>query len=154
MLLQPIAITSGLMNEKIETTLRERGYRMTPQREMIMEILFRIDEHISAEGIYEELHAHTKSLNIATVYRTLDLFVEEGLACRNDLGEDRILYSASIHGPHIHLVCRSCGSVNQADYTLVEPLEEMILREHDFKADLKHLSILGLCSNCQASHKD
>ena len=141
------------MNVKIESTLRNRGYRMTPQREMIMETLFRAEKHISAEGIYEELQGRTRALNIATVYRTLDLLVEEGLACRNDLGEDRIYYSASNHGPHIHLVCRCCGSVDEADYNMVEPLEELINQEHNFIADLKHLSILGLCRECQLSSK-
>jgi Fur family ferric uptake transcriptional regulator len=148
MLLQSFATASNIMNEKIEITLRERGYRMTPQREMIMETLFRTNQHLTAEQIYEELHMRTRALNIATVYRTLDLLVDEGLASRVDLGEDRISYAASLHGPHIHLVCRQCGSVSESDHSLLEPLGKMLLREYGFTADLGHLSITGLCQQC------
>ena len=139
------------MNQTIESTLRQRGYRMTPQREMIMETLFHANQHLTAEQIFEELQARTRALNIATVYRTLDLLVDEGLASRNDLGEDRIYYAASQHGPHIHLVCRQCGSVNESDHALLEPLGEMLMREYHFFADLGHLSIFGLCQDCHAS---
>lgn len=142
------------MNEKIKMTLRSLGYRMTPQREMIMETLFSANQHRTAEQIFEELQVRTRTLNIATVYRTLDLLVDEGLANRIDLGEDRIYYAASQHGPHIHLVCRQCGSVNESDYTLLEPLGEMLLREYHFLADLGHLSIFGLCKECQTSTQD
>jgi len=139
------------MNEKIETTLRKRGYRMTPQREMITETLFRTTQHLTAEQIYEELRMRTRALNIATVYRTLDLLVDEGLASRVDLGEDRIYFAASQHGSHIHLVCRGCGSVSESDHSLLEPLGKMLRRKYGFYADLGHLSITGLCRECQAS---
>ena len=67
------------MQDKYETRLRARGYRMTPQREMIITALTSSDHHITAEEIFESLHERTRALNIATVYRTLDLLVEEGL---------------------------------------------------------------------------
>ena len=63
--------------------LRTRGFRITPQREMIIETLVRNNSHMAAEEIFGVLQKRTRALNIATIYRTLDLLVEEGLACRN-----------------------------------------------------------------------
>jgi len=130
-------------------TLRERGYRITPQREMIISILAHSGRHLSAEEVFSEVQKQTMSLNIATVYRVLDLLHEEGLACRNNLGEGKIFYATTEHGSHIHLVCRQCGHVMDADYEMVLPLEEGFRHQYQFEPDLKHLSIFGLCSHCK-----
>ena len=68
----------------ITTTLRKRGYRITPQREMVINIIAHTDRHMSAEEIFQQLNKQTKATNLATVYRTLDTLWEEGFACRND----------------------------------------------------------------------
>ena len=130
-------------------TLRQRGYRITPQREMVIEIIAHADRHLSAEEIYAEVKKHTQATNIATVYRTLDMLWEEGFACRNDLSEGKIVYATSKHGPHIHLVCRYCGDVIDADSQLLEPLRLELGSKYKFEPDLQHLSIFGICSECQ-----
>jgi Fur family ferric uptake transcriptional regulator len=130
--------------------LRHRNYRITPQREMIIQVIAHSGRHISAEEISFELQKHTKAINIATIYRTLDMLWEEGFACRNDLGEGRIVYATFKHGPHIHLVCRKCNRVIDADPTFLKPLGEKLLSQYDFSADLEHISIFGICSDCQA----
>jgi Fur family ferric uptake transcriptional regulator len=129
--------------------LRERGYRITPQREMIISILAHSGRHLSAEEIFAEVQKQTQSVNITTVYRVLDLLHEEGLASRNDLGEGKIFYATTEHGSHIHLICRQCGYIIDADYELMLPLEEGFSQEYQFKPDLKHLSIFGLCDQCK-----
>jgi len=64
--------------------LRKRGFRITPQREMIINAVAHNPQHITAEEVSERLQEHTQAINIATVYRTLDLLWQEGFACRND----------------------------------------------------------------------
>lgn len=130
-------------------TLRQLGYRITPQREMVVEIIAHSDHHISAEEIYAEVKKHTQATNIATIYRTLDMLWEEGLACRNDLSEGKIVYATHKHGPHIHLVCRYCDRVIEADSNLLEPLRQELGSRYNFKPDLRHLSIFGICADCQ-----
>ena len=130
-------------------TLRSRGYRITPQREMIIEELTRTNAHMAAEEIHEALQEKTKSMNIATIYRTLDMLVEEGLACRNDLGSGCIVYAITRHGPHIHLVCRLCGQVIEADHSSISYLGEILKQEYGFDADLRHISLSGICATCQ-----
>lgn len=132
-------------------TLRQRGYRITPQREMIVEALTHSSHHMTADEIFDRIKAQTQASNIATVYRTLDLLVEEGLACRNDLGGGRVSYATTEHGPHIHLVCRQCGCVIDADYKLLATLSRQLQEEHGFEANLQHISLTGLCSECQSS---
>lgn len=131
--------------------LRQRGYRITPQREMIIETIAHSEKHMSAEEVFSEVQKRTQVTNIATVYRTLEMLWEEGLACRNDLGEGRTVYAALQHGPHIHLVCRCCNLVIDADPEILNPLGGELRAAHNFEADLRHLSIFGLCADCQAN---
>jgi Fur family ferric uptake transcriptional regulator len=135
--------------QKYIQTLRQRGYRITPQREMIVAALAHSSHHMTAEEIFDRVQAQTQASNIATVYRTLDLLVEEGLACRNNLGGGRVSYATTEHGPHIHLVCRHCGCVIDADYKLLESLHNQLQEKHGFDANLQHISLAGLCKNCQ-----
>ncbi|MGC8874609.1 MAG: Fur family transcriptional regulator [Chloroflexia bacterium] len=130
--------------------LREKGFRITPQREMVIEAIAHSGRHMTAEEVYEEVLARTRSINLATVYRTLDFLVEEGLASRNDLGSGRVVYSTARHGPHVHLVCRQCHRVIEADEAILEPLGERCLERYGFEPDLRHLSLTGLCVDCRA----
>ncbi len=130
--------------------LRNLGYRITPQREMIVEALAHSPHHVTAEEIYGQVHARARAVNIATIYRTLDLLVEHGLASRAGLQDGRVVYAASNHGPHLHLVCRACGSVIDASQEMLSSLEGQIRQRYEFAADLQHLTIAGLCNSCQS----
>jgi Fur family ferric uptake transcriptional regulator len=130
--------------------LRTRGYRITSQREMIIAAIAHNGDHISAERLFTQVLQKTRAVNIATVYRTLDLLVEEGLANRIDLGEGRVIYATYQHGPHIHLVCRQCGQVIDADQNLLLGLHEQLITGYQFTADLQHISVIGLCVNCKS----
>jgi Fur family ferric uptake transcriptional regulator len=129
--------------------LRQRGYRITPQREIVVDIIAHADHHLSAEEIFTDLQAQTPNANISTVYRTLEVLWEEGFTCRNDLSEGKIVYATRQHGPHIHLVCRRCNHAIEAEPDLLKQLGETLLADYDFTADLDHLSVFGLCANCE-----
>lgn len=129
--------------------LREKGYRITPQREMIINAVAHSSRHITAEEIAEQLRKHTQVINIATVYRTLDLLWHEGYACRNDLSKGRSVYSTFQHGPHIHLVCRKCNQVIDADIKMLNSLGDDLHSNYHFRPDLDHFSIFGICHDCQ-----
>jgi Fur family transcriptional regulator, ferric uptake regulator len=129
--------------------LRQRGVRITPQREMILDALAHGSGHMTAEEIYAQVKEHTRVINIATVYRTLDMLVEAGLASRANLWDGRLVYATSLHGPHLHLVCRSCGSTVDADSGLLSPFVEQVKDQYHFLADWQHLSLQGTCQDCQ-----
>jgi Fur family ferric uptake transcriptional regulator len=130
-------------------TLRAHGYRITPQREMIIEAIAHSGYHINADEVYAKIQQHTHTVNIATVYRTLDLLVEQGLATRIDLAEGRVIYATHQHGPHIHLVCKHCGKVIDANQNMLSVLDRQLQSQYQFTADLQHVSFPGLCEDCQ-----
>ena len=130
--------------------LRKRGFRITPQREMIINAVAHSPQHITAEEISKRLQDHTQAINIATVYRTLDLLWQEGFACRNDLSEGKIVYATYQHGPHIHLVCRKCNRIIDADVKVLDSLREDLISNYQFRPNLDHISVFGICADCQA----
>jgi Fur family ferric uptake transcriptional regulator len=132
--------------------LRHKGYRITPQRERIIEIIAHSDRHLSAEEILERVQENTSAVNLATVYRTLDLLTAQGLTSRLDLGEGCVVYATTQHGPHIHLVCRLCGRVMEADHQIIASLEQQLAAQYRFQADLLHISLLGVCESCQTEN--
>lgn len=131
-------------------TLRARGHRLTPQREMIIEAVAHSDNHMTAEEIFALVHARSQAINLATVYRTLDFLVREGIVSQTDLGSGRVVFATTEHGTHIHLVCRQCGRVLEADAQLTTVLEQQCREQYGFVADLRHVSLPGLCAECQS----
>lgn len=129
--------------------LQERGYRLTPQRIMVLDALHGVDKHISAEEIYVQVKAKYPYANISTIYRTLDLLKELDLVTEIDLGDGRVRYHHAEKGHHHHLVCSKCGKIiNLPEATLLS-LTDALARDYQFKADVKHLAIFGLCAECQ-----
>ena len=128
--------------------LSKQGYRLTPQRMMIVSAIENSTNHISAEEIYAQIVARYPNVNISTVYRTLELLKRLGLVTETDMGEGRVRYHPAEQGRHHHLVCRECGAIVDLGESLLAPLESALLREHNFIADLRHLAILGRCVKC------
>jgi Fur family ferric uptake transcriptional regulator len=139
--------------DSVIDTLSQRGYRITPQREMVVEAICG-EQHTTAEQIFANVQLRTKAVNIATVYRTLELLVEEGLATRADLGGDRIVYATVHHGPHIHLVCRTCGEVLDVELEAFQSLFEDLQDQFGFTCGSQHLAVHGLCENCHPGTGD
>jgi Fur family ferric uptake transcriptional regulator len=129
--------------------LLKKGYRLTPQRMMVVEALHSKESHISAEEIFEQLKAKYPYANLSTVYRTLELLKELGLAAEIDIGDGLLRYHAIENGRHHHLVCNKCGKMIELSESEFFPLEKSIMKNQGFKADLTHLAIFGLCSSCQ-----
>ena len=129
--------------------LSKRGYRLTPQRLMILSAIENSNNHISAEEIYAQVTAKYPHVNISTVYRTLELLKELGLVTEIDLGEGRVRYHPSDKGHHHHLVCHECGTIIDLNEPALSLLKGILLRDYNFVADLKHLAIFGHCVNCR-----
>lgn len=132
--------------------LRQLGYRITPQREMVIEALAHSGDHITADEIYEVVKNRSKAVNLATIYRTLDTLVAEGLVFRTNLLSGQEVYVTQGHGAHIHLICRNCGNVFNVAQDLALPLLEQINDLYHFRADWQHLSFVGVCQACQSKN--
>jgi Fur family ferric uptake transcriptional regulator len=138
-----------LPNMSCKQTLQERGYRLTPQRIMVLDALHSVDRHISAEEIFAKVKAKYPYANISTVYRTLELLKELGLVTEIDLDDGRIRYHLAEKGHHHHLVCSKCGSIIDLPESALLQLTRALASDYQFQADLRHLAIFGLCAKCQ-----
>lgn len=129
--------------------LKEKGYRLTPQRMLVIEALHNAEGHISAQEIYKQLHSRYPYSNISTVYRTLELMGKFNLVTETDFGEGRVRYHVAEKGHHHHLVCRRCGRIMELEESALYLLKDTLLREYGFEADLRHLAISGKCAECR-----
>lgn len=129
--------------------LRKKGYRLTPQRIMVVDVLHRVEHHISAEEIFNQVKSVYPYANISTVYRTLELMKKLDLITEVEMGDGCVRYHLLEKGHHHHLVCSKCGKVMDMPESLLQELEKRLSRDYHFKADLKHIAVFGLCSDCQ-----
>ena len=129
--------------------LSEKGYRLTPQRLMILSAIENSRDHISAEEIYAQVAAKYPHVNISTVYRTLELLKRLGMVYEINLGEGRIRYHAEGSGHHHHLVCQDCGKVIDIEEATLSSLREALFKDYSFQAELRHVAIFGLCEDCR-----
>jgi Fur family ferric uptake transcriptional regulator len=133
----------------IAEALKKQGYRLTPQRLMVVSAIENSEDHISADEVYSQVIVRYPNVNISTVYRTLELLKRLELVTETDLGGGRVRYHPANKGHHHHLVCQKCGAMIDLDESLLELLKEALLLEHNFIADLRHLAIHGRCVNCR-----
>ena len=132
--------------------LRDRGFRLTPQREMILSVLHDVEGLATADEIYGRVQNISTSVDISTVYRTLDLLQEFDLVACVDSGDDQRRYELlGLHGPHLHLVCENCSQVIGADLEVAQAFGQRLQDEYGFVPALDHLSVPGLCAACAAS---
>ena len=134
--------------------LGQLGYRMTPQRMMIVAAIESAENHISAEDIFKQVVAKYPNVNVSTVYRTLELLERLGLVTKTEMGVGHIVYHPLEKGHHHHLICRECGTVINLDEAVLAPLKESLLRDYQFSAELRHLGIMGLCADCQQKSRN
>lgn len=133
--------------------LRQRGYRITPQRAVIIETIAHRGHHLTAEAIVEAVRPSMRALNIATVYRTLDLLTREGIISRLDLGSGGTVFATRAHGPHAHVYCRQCGIVIEIAHDalahMYAQLRRYVQERQGFLLELHHVALPGLCPQCQ-----
>ena len=132
----------------IISKLSEKGYRLTPQRVMVLTAIESSANHISADEIYTQVIKKYPYVNISTVYRTLDLLKRLGMVTETDLGGGRVSYHPADKGHHHHLVCQECGDIIDLDESVLSPLKDTLRREYKFDTDLRHLAIFGRCDKC------
>jgi Fur family ferric uptake transcriptional regulator len=130
-------------------TLKQKGYRLTPQRKLILDIIHSTTGHLSADDIYGLVAEKMPGVNRSTVYRTLDLLESLGLVVKSELDNRHIYHHSNEGHQHHHLICRRCGQVINCNEQLTTSLEKRLLKDYDFQADLHHKVIYGLCRKCR-----
>jgi Fur family ferric uptake transcriptional regulator len=129
--------------------LRAKGYRLTPQRQLVLEAIATLG-HATADDILSQVREVASGINISTVYRTLDLLEELALVTHTHLGHGAPTYHVADDAEHVHLVCRSCGAISEVSPDVVAPTVDRLAADHGFEADVHHFAVFGRCSGCRS----
>ncbi|GAA4972052.1 transcriptional repressor [Yinghuangia aomiensis] len=127
--------------------LRQKGYRLTPQRQLVLEAVTALG-HATPDEILTEIRKTASGINISTVYRTLELLEHLDLVKHTHLGHGAPTYHPAGRSDHLHLVCRDCEAVTEVELGLAEPLAHTVEARFGFDIDLRHFAIFGRCASC------
>lgn len=127
--------------------LRGSGKRLTPQRELILRAVETLG-HATPDEVLAEVHKHSTSINISTVYRNLEVLEELGVVRHAHLSDRAPTYHSVGGHEHFHLVCRNCHRVISVDPDVVTPLTSRLQEDYGFTADVGHLTVFGTCEDC------
>jgi Fur family transcriptional regulator, ferric uptake regulator len=136
-----------------QSDLRARGYRLTPQRQLVLEAVEKL-VHSTPDAILAEVRRTAGSVNISTVYRTLELLEELGLVSHAHLGHGAPTYHLADRHHHMHLVCARCTDVIEADLSVAEPFTRALRERFGFETDMTHFAIFGTCATCRAKQAE
>lgn len=135
------------MTEELGERLRRQGYRLTPQRQLVLRAVEKLG-HATPDEVLAEVHAQSSAVNVSTVYRTLEVLEELGLVRHTHLSDRAPTYHSVGDHEHFHLVCRNCHRVVSVDPEVIAPLAERLESEQRFVIDVGHLAVFGHCTDC------
>ena len=128
--------------------LRELGYRLTPQRLLVLDALFHYGDFMTVEAIRDYVHAHDARVNLSTIYRSLSFLTSQGLVKELHHSAGETLYAAVKEAPHAHAVCRRCGTVLHVDAALLQNALAQLAEQTGFEVSLGSVELPGLCREC------
>jgi len=136
--------------KKLTSVLKQRGYRLTPQRRAVLSVVALSHEHLTPAAIYEKVHQEHPGIGLVTIYRTLEILAELGLICEVHAGGNCRSYLVRRPAEHHHhLICSDCDAVVDFADCDLSGLEERLSRETNFKIESHLLEFLGRCQNCR-----
>jgi len=134
--------------------IQKRGLKRTTQRDLILDIFLRTEEHLSSEDLYRLVQKDDPSIGQTTVYRTLKLLTEAGLAREVRFGDGRTHYEHNYkHEHHDHMICSQCGRIIEFFSAELEAIQDAMAAKHRFEVTQHLLRIIGVCAECRRSMK-
>ncbi len=132
--------------------LAEKGLKNTRQREAVANVFFSTDGHISAEDLYLKVVKAHPSIGLTTVYRTLRLLTEAGLAKQRRFAEPQGVFEKEDNGRHHdHLICTRCGKIIEFKEQTIEKMQEAVARRYGFSVTDHKMELYGLCRSCSSA---
>ena len=127
--------------------LREQGFRVTPQRLAILEVLMNSPGHLTPTEIYQQVAPTIPGMTEATVYRTLNFLASHNLVLVAHLGKGQLVYEYAKHDHH-HLICSQCGDMQEIDHEQLQDLYEQFSNITGYQIHSIHTTFFGLCPIC------
>lgn len=136
-----------------EEYISGKNLKMTPQRKLILDAFLETDDHFTVDEFYARLKRLDKSIGQATVYRTMKLLEEAGLARRLDYDPRTAKYERrDISSHHDHMVCEVCGKVVEFESPAIEQLQEELAEDQGFELTGHRMYLFGICPQCRKKH--
>ncbi len=138
-----------LTERKVVATLRQHGYKLTPQRRVVIQAIASNQEHLTPTDIYEKVHQDQPNMGLTTIYRTLEILARLKLICELHAGDSCRSYTTSTPGHHHHLICSNCGKVIDSPDCELAEAQQSLSKQTGFRIDGHLLEFVGLCQACQ-----
>jgi Fur family transcriptional regulator, ferric uptake regulator len=130
--------------------ITRKGLKSTRQRDVILDAFLSSERHMSIEELYLKLRSRHPNIGYATVYRTLKLFAEAGIAREIQFGDGQTRYEHVAEGEHHdHLVCTLCGAITEFRNDTIEKLQNEIAEGYGFIIETHKLELYGRCAKCR-----
>lgn len=128
--------------------LAKKGLKSTRQRDLIVQEFFKKHQHLTVEELWGKTRKLDPKIGYATVYRTLKLLGECGLAMKREFGGGQARYEHVTDHHHDHLICVDCGEIIEFENDSIEQLQERVCRKHKFKLMNHKMELYGYCEDC------
>jgi Fur family ferric uptake transcriptional regulator len=144
--------TLARLRKAFEDYMEARGLRSTEQRRAIVDAFFESTEHMSLDDLLERVRSSDPRVGYATVYRTMKLLTESGVAHEHKFGDGFTRYElGDEHTHHDHLICLHCGSITEFEEPLIEQLQDRIAQRYGFEVREHKHELYGICKECQGA---
>ena len=134
--------------EKFEEFVRTHKGRLTPQRQYIVREFLELNGHYGIDELHEHLQKKGKQINPSTIFRTLKLLVQAGIAVERQFANGNTKYDVNV-AHHDHLICLYCGKIVEFDSPKLEDLQMRIVKSHGFEMEYHKHEIYGSCADCK-----
>jgi Fur family ferric uptake transcriptional regulator len=135
---------------RLSRYMAEHGLKSTRQRSLIIDSFFALGGHLSVEELWSRVRQDDTKVSVATVYRTMKLLSDCGLAHARNFGDGQTRYEAAVgRDHHDHLICTRCGQIIEFENDRIEQLQDAVAKSHGFKVLSHKMELYGLCVACQ-----
>ena len=135
--------------------IQKKGLKRTAQRDLILDMFLRTEEHLSSEDLYRLVQRQDSTIGQTTVYRTLKLLTEAGLAREVRFGDGVTHYEHNYkHEHHDHMICSECGRIIEFFSAELEAIQDAMAAKHRFQVTQHLLRIIGICAECRRALRD
>ena len=135
--------------KRVRDEARRRGVRWTTQRQSIVETFIASPDHVTVEDLHHRVRLIDRTVSAATVYRTINMLVEMGVASKGNFGTGSASFECNVNKDHHdHLVCESCGRIQEFNDPRIESLQEEVALSHGFALGHHRMELYGICREC------
>jgi Fur family ferric uptake transcriptional regulator len=147
--------TRQRLRDRLDAYMSKKKLRSTAQRRLIVDTFFEGSSHLTIEDLLKEVREHDRGIGYATVYRTLKLLAECGVASERRFGDGLSRYELADDDDdhHDHLICTSCNTITEFEEPKIERLQEAVAARYGFRVTSHKHEMYGVCASCQARDK-